>query len=221
MSLVDLLNAAGVPFDRWVLFTLAEIALSLSPGPAVLLVVSLGVARGLRASAAAALGVLSANALYFALSAFGLGALIAVNPLWFDAVRWFGVAYLAWLGVSALAARGSPFSISAHRSKERSAIDVYFSGLTLQLANPKTLLFFVAILPGFVDRERALALQMAIFAASSIGPEWLILLGYGWLASRARAWLGDGRVGVWIDRIAGVFLLVIATIVAVGASKLG
>jgi homoserine/homoserine lactone efflux protein len=203
----------------WLLFLVMETALSLSPGPAVFYVVSQGVRGGLRRTLPAATGILSANGLYFALSATSLGALIATSGRFFLIAKWVGAAYLIYLGTKSLLAAGSSETISLNggalqRGDRRR---VYVGAVTLQLANPKALLFFLALLPQFIDTGRAVIPQMLILAATSMIPELIILVGYGWLAHRAAH--ASSRFGVsggmnrWLARIEGVGLLVCATLV--------
>ena len=141
----------AVNWDTFWLYVLAEAALSLSPGPAVMLVIACGLACGARKSIHATLGILSANAIYFAISATALGAVLVTSKAFFVAVKWLGAAYLVYIGLSALLGRPSPITVSRDERSGRSPRAIYLSGLTLQLANPKTLVFFAAILPQFVD----------------------------------------------------------------------
>jgi threonine/homoserine/homoserine lactone efflux protein len=187
-------------------------ALSLSPGPAVMLVIACGLAHGARKSTWASLGILSANALYFALSATALGALLATSRAFFIAVKWLGAGYLVWLGLSALFGRPSPITVSQPVSQGTPRA-LWLAGLTLQFANPKTLIFFIAILPQFVDARLPIGPQMVWLAAGSIVPEFFILAGYGWLASRARHIATDPRYARWTDRIAGALVLGAAALV--------
>ena len=209
--------------NSWLLFLAMETALSLSPGPAVFFTVSQGARGGLKRSLPAALGILSANAIYFALSATSLGALIAASARFFTVAKWVGAAYLVYLGIRALASAGHSQAVAlngAARAELPDADDrrrVYVGALTLQLANPKALLFFLALLPQFIDLKFAVAPQMLILAATSMIPEFFILMGYGWLAHRAvRA---SARFGVtggmnrWLARIEGAGLLGCATLV--------
>ena len=196
-----------------------ETALSLSPGPAVFYVVSQGVRGGLRRTVPAAAGILSTNAFYFALSATSLGAIIAASGRFFLVAKWVGAAYLIYLGLKALFAAGSSESVSlsgrAPASGDRRR--VYLGAVTLQLANPKALLFFLALLPQFIDTGGAVVPQMLILAATSMVPELFILVAYGWLAHRAAQ--ASTRFGVsggmnrWLARIEGAGLLACATLV--------
>jgi threonine/homoserine/homoserine lactone efflux protein len=206
-----LLNA--VNWDTYWLYVLTEMALSLSPGPAVMLVIACGLAHGARRSTWASLGILSANAIYFAISATALGAVLAASREFFTAVKWVGAAYLVYVGLSAIFGRSSPITVSTAGPRGNAPRDLYFAGLTLQLANPKTLIFFVAILPQFVDARLSIGPQMMWLAAGSIIPEFFILAGYGWLASRARRIATDERYARWTDRIAGTLVLGAAALV--------
>jgi threonine/homoserine/homoserine lactone efflux protein len=207
-------------FKTWLLFLTMETALSLSPGPAVFYVVSQGVRGALKRSLPAAAGIISANAIYFTLSATSLGAIIAASSRFFTVAKWVGAAYLIYLGVKALRAAGLSHEVALVESGPAEQGDrrrVYLGALTLQLANPKALLFFLALLPQFIDPLQPVIRQMLILAATSMLPEFCILLGYGCLAHRAlrtSAKFGMPRgMNRWLARIEGAGLLVCATLV--------
>jgi homoserine/homoserine lactone efflux protein len=219
-------------FKTWLLFLVMEMALSLSPGPAVFYVVSQGI-RGWPRALPATLGILSANALYFALSATSLGALIAASARFFTIAKWVGAGYLIYLGINSLRSAASSHAVAlddgafdgdaglgtgrrgGRRGNGRKQI--YLGALTLQLSNPKALLFFLALLPQFIDPHRSVVPQMLILAGTSMLPECCILLAYGWLAHRAAhasAHFGVTRqMNKWLGWIEGVGLLGCATLV--------
>jgi homoserine/homoserine lactone efflux protein len=203
----------AVNWDTFWLYVLAEAALSLSPGPAVMLVIACGLTYGARRSVHATLGILSANAIYFAISATALGALLVASQAFFFAVKWLGAAYLVYIGLSALFGRPSPLTVTRDDRTGGAPRALYLSGLTLQLANPKTLVFFASILPQFVDPRLPVGPQMAWLAAGSIVPEFFILGGYGYLASRAARLTGDPRFALLTERVAGVLVLGAAALV--------
>jgi homoserine/homoserine lactone efflux protein len=207
-------------FKTWLLFLAMETALSLSPGPAVFYVVSQGARGALRRTVPAAAGILTANAIYFALSASSLGAIVASSAQFFSIVKWVGAGYLIYLGVKALLSANSSESVTlvGQPEHDQTALrGVYLGALALQFANPKALLFFLALLPQFIDPAQPLVAQMLILAATSMLPELCILIGYGWLAHRAvnvSARFGVTRsMNRWLARIEGVGLLGCATLV--------
>src|SRR5271154_2258150 len=207
-------------FKTWLLFLAMETALPLSPRPAVFYTVSRGVRGALRRALPAAAGIVSANGIYFALSATSLGAIIAASARFFTIAKWVGAAYLIYLGINALRSAASSQAVVLGESAPAERGDrrrVYMGALTLQLANPKALLFFLALLPQFIDPAQSVATQMLILAATSMLPEFCILLGYGWLAHRAlhaSAKFGvSGGMNRWLAWIEGAGLLGCATLV--------
>jgi homoserine/homoserine lactone efflux protein len=207
-------------FKTWLVFLAMETALSLSPGPAVFYTVSQGVRGALRRTLPAAAGILTANLIYFVLSATSLGAIIAASARFFTIAKWIGAAYLIYLGLKALRSANSMLAVALDGSPGkivRGLRGVYWGALMLQLANPKALLFFLALLPQFIDPAFPVVPQMLILAATSMVPEFCILTGYGWLAQRAvhaTAKFGvTGNMNRLLARIEGVGLLGCATLV--------
>ncbi len=194
----------------WLVFLGSEIVLSLVPGPAVLFVIANGLRSGTRAAMLAGIGTLLANACYFLLSALGVAAVLVAVPGLLTTLRWLGALYVAWLGVMALRAPAVAIEPAANAAADRPLQ----RGFRLQLANPKALLFFASILPGFVDVDSPDAwpawLQIAVFGVTSVGTEVWVLFGYGALAAAASARVRDPRWLRRLDQGAGIVLLCVA-----------
>lgn len=194
--------------ETWLLFCATEAVLSLTPGIAVMLVISSALQRGARAGLHASLGILAANALYFALSATSLGALLVASPALFTAVKWVGAAYLVVIGGQAIhAALVRPAGPSAELALAAPAGRAFLRGFATQAANPKALLFFIAILPQFIDPRGDVVLQVAVLGGSSIGIEFLVLALYVAVASRARRFAQGGRGAAALDALGGALLV--------------
>jgi homoserine/homoserine lactone efflux protein len=196
----------NMTWTTWALFALTEGALCLVPGPAVLLVVAQGLARGGRASIWVNLGILTGNTIYFALSATGLGAVLLASYDVFFAIKWLGAAYLVWLGISAFFGRASTLSVTAARERSR-PLKMLTHGVVLQLANPKAILFFTAFLPQFIDPAEPLLPQFLILAVTSVVIEFFVLLAYGALAGRAAVAATRPELTRWINRVSGSLLV--------------
>ena len=192
-------------FETWVAFTVLETVLCLVPGPAVLFVMGQGLVQGPRPAMAASLGILSANTMYFAVSATGLGALLLASYEVFFAIKWLGAGYLVWLGVQALLTR--PETLAIARAKPAAGWQVLRRGFVVQSANPKTILFFGALLPQFVDPAGDVALQMLVLGATSVVVEFAVLSVYGGLAGRLRRFATRPAVALWFERTAGGLLV--------------
>ncbi|MGE0724577.1 MAG: LysE family translocator [Alphaproteobacteria bacterium] len=192
----------------WGLFAAAELAFCLTPGPAVLLIVATGLSRGWRATVWTNLGVLAANAMYFAISATGLGAIVAASHDVFVAVKWAGAAYLVWLGVQALRGAGDGAALApGPDAVSGGGRRLFANGFLLQAANPKALLFFTAFLPQFIDPAGSVALQVLILGLTSVAIEFWTQVGYGALAGRANRWMHRPAVARAAHRITGGILI--------------
>src|SRR5262245_59291406 len=195
-------------FDTWILFVVTEAVLSLTPGPAVLFVLSQAIGRGPTKSVWASLGILSTNAMYFALSATSLGAIIVASYDLFFFIKWLGAAYLIYLGVQSFFAKASGLVLHPDKDQRGNADwMIWMDGVLLQGANPKALLFFTAILPQFIDTRASIAPQVLILGTSSIVVEFMILLTYGQLAGRTLAMARNARFEKISNRIAGSLLI--------------
>ena len=154
--------------------------MAVTPGPANLFSVATGMEKGKRAALIGVVGMNSGTLVWFGAAALGLGALIAAYPQLFRAMAWGGGVYVVWLGLQslrgALTAQGPA---GADHVRVRPGRSAYGEGLLVQLANPKALLFFVAVLPPFIDVARPAAPQLAMFACGTIGMDVVAMTAYG------------------------------------------
>ena len=190
-------------WEVWLLFVMTEAVLSLTPGPAVLYVLSQAIRRGPGKSVWASWGILSANAAYFVLSATSLGAVIVASYKLFFLIKWLGAAYLVYLGIGSFLGKSSVMSLPEAGADSRSGVRILRDGFFLQGANPKALLFFTAILPQFIDTRHNIAFQILVLGISSIVVEFAILFTYGQLAGRVLATARSPRFEKVTNRIAG------------------
>jgi homoserine/homoserine lactone efflux protein len=193
-------------WETWLLFCATEVVVALTPGPCVLFVLSQGVRGGAERAAAATAGVLSANAVYFTLSAMGLSAVLLASYEAFTVLKWLGAAYLVLLGVMTIARAREAFSGEDATPRVRFR-RTFINGAAMQFANPKGLLYFTALVPQFVHPGSPIAMQIAILGASSIVVEAAVLAGYGVAAGRARSFLRRPRFSLLANRASGGLLI--------------
>ena len=194
--------------EAWLLFTITETVLCLTPGPAVLLVLSMSLTRGWQPGVQASVGILVANLLYFGLSATSLGAILLASWELFVLVKWLGAAYLIWLGLKTFfASRDAIRSVAQPLTPQRTGMKTFLHGVVAQGANPKALLFFTALLPQFVNPAAPLVPQIALLAVTSVLIEFGVLTGYAVLASRARGLAHRPRFARVINRVGGGLLI--------------
>jgi threonine/homoserine/homoserine lactone efflux protein len=197
----------------WLAYLVLDLALAVTPGPAVLTVIGQGVRHGWRRAAAGAAGISAANLAYFTLSALGVGAFVAASPRLLLTLRWGGIGYLAWTAVGLLRAGLANASAGrAPREVEGRPRALFAQAVATQLGNPKAIIFFTSVLTPFIDLEAAwsVPVQLAVFAATTTLTEFPILVGYAWAASHGSRLLPQGRLGQWQDRVAGGCLLLVA-----------
>ncbi len=163
-------------------FLAAMFVMAITPGPANLFAIATGMEKGKGAALLGVVGMNSASLCWFVAAALGLGALIAAFPAAFHVLAMAGAAYLVWLGIKSIIgalkpAAGEGAALAAVRtSTGRSA---FRDGFTVQIANPKILVFFAGVLPPFIDIHRPLVPQLIMFACATIGMDLISMSAYG------------------------------------------
>lgn len=163
---------------RYAAYLAVTVGMAFAPGPANLFSLANGAQRGRAAAFMGTLGMNLATLCWFGAAALGLGALVAAFPQAFHLLAWVGAAYVAWLGLQSLiaAAKGEAKVGAAVIRPGRSALR---DGFTVQITNPKALLFFTAILPPFMDVDRPAIPQLVLFAAGVITLDVIAMIAYG------------------------------------------
>jgi threonine/homoserine/homoserine lactone efflux protein len=137
------------------LFMISALALNLTPGPAILFILSRSFGQGRAAAVASVFGLATASVIQAVAAASGLSALFVYSPLAFAFVKYCGAAYLVYLGISGFLTGGlAGVAALAEIGRKRSLTRAYCQGLLTDLLNPKLLLFFFSFLPQFVDPAR-------------------------------------------------------------------
>jgi threonine/homoserine/homoserine lactone efflux protein len=134
------------------LFVIAALVLLLTPGPAVLYIVTRSIDGGRRAGLVSMLGVHVGTLVHVAAAAIGLSAVLVASATAFTVVKWLGAAYLVYLGVRRILDRTAPVRVDSGRP--RALRRAFVDGVVVNILNPKTALFFLAFLPQFVDLAR-------------------------------------------------------------------
>lgn len=189
-------------------FTLVAFLTIVTPGPTVLLAFANGARGGRRAALGGMAGAAASDIVLFAAAGAGMGAALAASETAFTFVKWAGVGWLGFLGVTMLRARpqttdagATPSVLSAGEAARRSFL--------VAVTNPKAYLFVAALLPPFIDPAAAAAPQIAALAALFVGIDLAVMAGYAFAGARA-ARLARGRGLVWLERLGGAALLGLA-----------
>ncbi|MGQ3041060.1 MAG: LysE family translocator [Brevundimonas sp.] len=186
--------------------------MAITPGPANVFSVANGVQRG---PAGALLGVVGMNAatlVWFGAAALGLGALVIAFPQVFRLISIGGALYVGWLGVQAV--RGA-FATAAdpHAPAVKMGRSALVDGFMVQIANPKAVLFFTAVLPPFLDVNRPAGPQLALFALATIGMDVLSMSAYGLGGAALARRMSEPRFRRGFALLTGALLLAAAVLI--------
>ncbi|MEO8004587.1 MAG: LysE family transporter [Betaproteobacteria bacterium] len=192
--------------NTWLIYLVAAIGLSLSPGPNGLLALTHGVLHGRRKALYTIFGGAFGFITVIALSMFGIGALLKSSLVWLVVMKWVGGAYLVWLGIEVW--RSPPIGIEIQGSAApRAGGSLFRQGALSALTNPKALLFFTAFLPQFIDPTRSLVLQFVVMAGTFAVIEIATEVFIASTAHRISPWLR--RVGRRFNQACGgVFIAI-------------
>jgi len=168
-------------------FVAATALLMLIPGPNVALIVANSVARGTRVGLLTVLGTSCAMVPQLVLTLLGMSTVLGMLASWFEWLRWLGVAYLVYLGVRTW--RAQPLDISNTSAEQQPERSVFVRGFFVSLTNPKTLLFYSAFFPQFVNPEHDPGAQFLLLSATFLALALMLDSTWAVLAGRARPFL--------------------------------
>jgi homoserine/homoserine lactone efflux protein len=201
-------EAYRVSVDQWLVFLPAAVLVAASPGANNFLALANGMRSGLASAVAALAGRFAAFSLMILLVVAGLGAVLAASEVAFAAIKWAGVAYLAWLGVQLWRSDDLPSADEGRRAAPLRTLAA--REFWVAATNPKAVLLFTAFLPQFVDPAGAVAAQLVPLGAAYMAIELVAASGYAFAGSRIGA-LRLGRRGVRrVNRVTGAMMLAAA-----------
>jgi len=190
------------------IFAITTLVVIFTPGPAAITVTAQGSGNGFARAQFGIMGIASANAIYFALSATGIAALIIASNWLFTVIKWVGVGYLAYLGISALLSKTGVLRIEQGEPERRTTL--FAKGFVIEFANPKALLYFAAVLPQFLDVSAPIAPQILVMGLTTLVLDIVVYSVYAALGQT----IARSGVKPWVlkslNRVAGVALLVAA-----------
>ncbi len=187
----------------WLAFASASIALLLIPGPTVLLILSYAISQGRRVALATVAGVALGDLIAMSASLAGLGALVLTSAKLFVLLKWVGVIYLVYLGIKLFrSAEGASLGVldDAPVSSPRS---VFVHSAAVTALNPKSIVFFIAFVPQFIDPNATLAPQFGLLVVTFVGFAAVNALAYALLADKLRQKIVRPSVLPFLTRLGG------------------
>ena len=205
-------------------FTVAALILNLSPGPSNMYVIARAIAQGTKGGVVAAIGLGVGSMVHVVATVVGISAIFSHSPTLYTGVKIVGAAYLLYLGISYWKTKKSTGLESVKQPQKKSLLSVFRESIVVEVTNPKTALFFIALLPQFVVPESGpVSQQLLIFGLivtiTALPCDMLVAVSF----SKASDWLIRNKQAQQIqERISGSILIGMgAYIVADEVSDLG
>ena len=180
--------------------------IAFTPGPSVLLATANSMNHGAKKTIGTILGDLSANTIQIILSSFGLATIINSSGDLFNMIKWVGVAYLVYMGLTKIFSKKSALHLSK-KKKEKTFFNLYMEGFMMSAANPKAIVFLAAFFPLFIDQRLAFLPQVVILGILYLTIDGISLLVYVYFASRLKNYLEDKEKIHFQNRIIGGLLI--------------
>ncbi|MEP7083692.1 MAG: LysE family translocator [Betaproteobacteria bacterium] len=193
--------------DYW-LFVATGVLVNLTPGQDTLYILGSSIAHGRRAGVASAFGIGTGCVVHTLAAALGLSAILATSSAAFTVVKLVGAGYLIYLGITALVARASPLSTTSSGAALSAAL-AFRRGVLTNVLNPKVALFFLALLPQFIEPDSpakvgAFLTLGATFIATGLA--WCVFLALA--AARIRGFfVRTPQAYAWISRASGALFV--------------
>lgn len=196
-------------FNIWSTLFLTALALSISPGAGAVVSMNNGINYGLKKSFPAIIGLQVGLFTQTFVVVIGLGALIAKSVMLFNIIKWVGVAYLVYLGLSKIFEKVE----IANDGRELNKYSVkrsFFTAILINLTNPKSTIFLVAFIPQFLNPNESLWLQFSIIVITLCSVDIFVMTGYSSMASKLKFLIRDVKAMKIQNRITGALLILAA-----------
>jgi threonine/homoserine/homoserine lactone efflux protein len=201
--------------EAWLAFAAASAIMLAIPGPTILLVVSYALGHGRKTAFATVSGVALGDFTAMTASLFGLGALLAASATLFTVLKWIGGAYLIWLGIKLWRAPiiAGPMADNDNLPEEKS-LKIFLHAYVVTALNPKSIVFFVAFVPQFLDPALPFVGQMLIMEATFLVLATINASTYALAAHAARGLIRKASVQRTVNRTGGTLLIAAGAVTA-------
>jgi homoserine/homoserine lactone efflux protein len=200
-------------FTTWLAFFVASWLISISPGAGAVYAMSSGLTHGFRRGYVATIGLIMGIWTLLLIVALGVGALLASSSLAFQIIKWFGVAYLLYLGIAQW--RAPVQSVTAERFSDAfNWKSLVLKGWVINTSNPKGILFMLAVVPQFMNPNAPLLPQYLTIGATLAFTDLVVMAGYTLLAAKVLRLLKSNRQVLILNRMFGSLFIGAAALLA-------
>lgn len=196
--------------ENYLGFLLSGIILNITPGSDTIYILTRSISQGRRAGIYSVLGITTGGLVHTFLAAFGLSIILAKSIIAFNIIKYAGAIYLVYLGIKMLTVKNIPLDNNSINIKKNDLFKIYRQGLLTNLLNPKVALFFLSLLPQFINphhSEGSLPFLILGFTFMTTGTLWCFLLVY--LASFISKTLrNNDKIGRIMQKLNGLIFII-------------
>ncbi len=195
--------------ENYVGFVIAGVVLNLTPGADTMYILTRSVSQGGRAGIYSVLGITTGGLIHTTLAAFGLSMILAKSALAFNIIKYVGVAYLVYLGIKMIIEKNNLFENNAQVMGKTDLFKIYRQGLLTNVLNPKVALFFISLLPQFINPHYAdgpvpfLILGVTFMTTGTI---WCLILAYS-ASFITKTLRNNDRIGKFMQKLSGFIFI--------------
>ncbi|WP_444924437.1 LysE family translocator [Microbulbifer sp. DLAB2-AF] len=197
------------------IFSGAMLLLAITPGPGVFATIARALTSGMKESSIVVLGIVVGDIIFLLFAIYGLSAVAKKIHWLFILIKYFGAAYLIYLGWKLWSSE--PDIAEIESAKVTSQRESFFAGLFITLGNPKVIFFYLVFLPTFMNLETLLAIDVLAISSMAAIVLGSTLLFYGYTAIRAKKALNNRHSQKTLNRIAGATMIGTGTVLATKA----
>ena len=195
-----------MPLELWLAYVATSAVVLAIPGPTILLVLSYSIAHGRKSTLPVVAGVALGDAVAISLSLIGLGTLLAASAFWFTIIKWMGGLYLIYLGLRLLRGATEPMLLQATQAQQTSPRKLFTNAFIVTALNPKSIVFFIALLPQFISATHPAVPQLWILGVSFVVLATIGATSYALFAASIRRFLASPRAQKAYSYIGGGLL---------------
>ncbi|ELI5382229.1 TPA: homoserine/homoserine lactone efflux protein [Vibrio parahaemolyticus] len=200
----------------WLAYVVTAIVFSLAPGSGTVNSISNGLSYGTRKSLGAIVGLQIGLAIHIALVGAGIGALVAQSATAFTIIKWVGAAYLVWLGIQKWHDTSGLIANESH--KEMSGSALLYKAVLINLTNPKSIVFLVALFPQFIDPAKDQLTQLLALGVTTVVIDACVMLGYTTLAAQMGRFIRSDKIMGKINKVFGSMFMGCGALLAAAKS---
>ena len=196
-----------MPLELWLAYVATSAVVLAIPGPTILLVLSYSITHGRKATLPVVIGVALGDSVAITLSLIGLGTLLATSAFWFTIIKWIGGCYLIYLGIALLRGAGKPMPEQAQQARTSTPRKLLGNAFIVTALNPKSIVFFIALLPQFISADHPVTTQLWILGVTFVVLATIGATSYALFAASIRRWLSSPRAQKAYSMVGGGLLM--------------